>query len=88
MNPAYITGEVGPVFWWSELLGNVSPPCLAIGANLCITHHHVQRILIGGSSLFARRGYVCLFLILGNDGAYGGIVDLAGVTLSLPVHKP
>ena len=51
-------------------VGNVTLPCFAIDINLCIKYHHVHRTLIGGFYLFARSGYVCLFLILGNDGDY------------------
>ena len=50
--------------------GERGPLCFAIGTNLCVKHHYVHRTLIGGFYLFARRGYVCLFLILGNEGDY------------------
>ena len=51
-------------------VGNVALPCFAIDTNLCIKYHYVYGTLIGGFYLFARRGYVCLFLILGNDSDY------------------
>ena len=51
-------------------VGNVALPCFAIDTDLYIKHYYVHGTLIGGFYLFTRRGYVCLFLILGNDGDY------------------